>query len=221
MKEALTAKKISWEVRDDIGYLNFIDAPENRMDTLFFQELQMLTTDTIPKSKIVAIIISGSGRHFSSGANLDDLFHEIENEKRESSVLIANHHSLKFLNDLNIPVIAAIKGVCLGSALELALHCHFRLCSNDAIFGLPESSFGLIPGLGGIPKLRQLAGKAKALESLQEELDRLEKLGLRIITKPQPGEAFNNKDIAFVFGKYGLNIELSFLSRSSAMFSLI
>ena len=44
------------------------------------------------------------------------------------------------------------------------MHCHFRLCSNDAIFSLPESSFGLIPGLGGIPRLRLLAGKAKAIE---------------------------------------------------------
>ncbi len=164
MKEVLSTKKISWEVRDSIGYLTFTDTPENRMDSLFFQELETLTTEVIPQSKIMAIIISGSGRHFSSGANLDDLFHEIENEKNESNILLSNYRSLKFINDLDIPVIAAIKGVCIGSALELALHCHFRLCATDTILGLPESGFGLIPGLGGIPKLQQLAGKAKAIE---------------------------------------------------------
>lgn len=157
-------KKISWEVKDSIGYLTFIDAPENRMDSLFFKELEMLTTEVIPQSEIMAIIVSGSGRHFSSGANLDDLLYEIENEKKESNILLSNFRSLKFINDLNIPVIAAIKGVCIGSALELALHCHFRLCAADTILGLPESGFGLIPGLGGIPKLHQLTGKAKAIE---------------------------------------------------------
>ncbi|RLD41671.1 MAG: hypothetical protein DRI89_09275 [Bacteroidetes bacterium] len=164
MMEVPSTKKISWEVSDGIGFLSFIDAPENRMDTLFFQELQMLTTDTIPKSKIAAIIISGNGRHFSSGANLDDLFHEIKNEKSGSDILLSNMHSFQYLCDLNIPVIVAIKGVCLGSALELAMHCHFRLCAEDVILGLPEAGFGLIPGLGGIPKLQQFAGKAKALE---------------------------------------------------------
>ncbi|MEE4259487.1 MAG: enoyl-CoA hydratase/isomerase family protein, partial [Bacteroidales bacterium] len=68
------------------------------------------------------------------------------------------------LNQLKIPVIAVVKGVCIGSGLELALHCHFRLCAEDAILGLPESSFGLIPGLGGISKLMELSGKAKAIE---------------------------------------------------------
>jgi enoyl-CoA hydratase/carnithine racemase len=160
----LANKKIAWEIQDGIGYLSFVDPPENRMDTLFFQELQLLTTSTIPKSKISALIISGSGRHFSTGANLDDLLPEIKKKKSESGILFSNSHSLQFFSDLDIPVIAAIKGVCLGSALELALYCHFRLCATDAILGLPESGFKLIPGLGGIPKLKQLSGTAKTIE---------------------------------------------------------
>ena len=164
MGETPENKKIAWEIQDGIGYLSFVDPPENRMETLFFQELQLLTTSIIPKSKISAIIISGSGRHFSSGANLDDLLLEIEKEKSESGILFSNSQSLQFFSDLNIPVIAAIKGVCLGSALELALHCHFRLCATDAILGLPESGFNLIPGLGGIPKLNKLSGTAKTIE---------------------------------------------------------
>lgn len=164
MGEVLTQQKISWEVSDSIGYLRFTDPPENSMDTLFFQELNLLTSEIIPKSKVVALIISGSGRHFSSGAKLDDLFAEIRNEKGKSNILLSNYHSLKFFNDLEIPVIAAIKGVCLGSAFELAMHCHFRLCANNTIFGLPETGFGLIPGLGGIPKLQALAGKARTID---------------------------------------------------------
>ena len=162
----IATKKTAWEIRDGIGYLTFTDTPENRMDSHFFKELYILTTDVIPKSNISAMIISGARRHFSSGADLKDLLQTIKNEegKTGSQALLSNYHSFKYLSDLNIPVIAAIKGVCIGSALELATHCHFRLCSPDAILGLPESAFGLIPGVGGIPKLLKLSGKAKTIE---------------------------------------------------------
>jgi len=162
MPAIFTGKKISWEVRDEIGYLSFVDPPENRMDSAFFEEFSVLVSEIIPASAIIASIISGSGRHFSSGAELKDLFRIIKQEKTEA--LISNFEIFHSLNQLRIPVIAAIKGVCIGSGLELALHCHFRLCAEDAILGLPESSFGLIPGLGGISKLMELSGKAKAIE---------------------------------------------------------
>ena len=75
-----------------------------------------------------------------------------------------NLTSLKFFNDLRIPVIAAIKGVCIGSACELALFCHFRLCTGNAVLGLPESTYGLMPGLGGIQLLLEHVTKARAME---------------------------------------------------------
>ena len=71
---------------------------------------------------------------------------------------------MSFFEDAEIPVVAAIRGVCIGSAFEFALLCHFRICSEDAVFGLPESTFNLLPGLGGIRRITRLAGKATALE---------------------------------------------------------
>ncbi len=164
--EVLAKNKISWDISDKIGYLSFIDSPENRMDSAFFDELHDLTSKVIPGSKPSAIIISGSGRHFSAGADLDDLMRMIKDEQKEegSDTLLSNYQAFKFFQELNTPVIAAINGVCIGSALELAMHCHFRLCSEGAILGLPESTFGLIPGVGGIPRLMELAGKAKTIE---------------------------------------------------------
>ncbi|MCB2208087.1 MAG: enoyl-CoA hydratase/isomerase family protein [Bacteroidetes bacterium] len=162
MPATFTGKKISWEVRDEIGYLSLVDPPENRMDSAFFEEFGVVVNEIIPASAAIALIISGTERHFSSGAELEDLFRIIKQEK--SDVLISNFEMFHAVDQLKIPVIAAIKGVCIGSGLELALHCHFRLCSEDAILGLPESSFGLIPGLGGISKLMEFSGKAKAIE---------------------------------------------------------
>lgn len=162
MPDAFKGNKISWEARDGMGFISFIDPPENRMDSVFFKEFENIIENCIPKNVVSAIIISGSERHFSSGAELEDLFRIIG--RKNSKTLSENFAMLKNLDELNIPVIAAIKGVCIGSALELAFHCHFRLCAEDAILGLPESSFDLIPGLGGISKLMEFSGKAKAME---------------------------------------------------------
>jgi len=78
--------------------------------------------------------------------------------------LYDNLNSFRYFYDLDIPVIAAIRGVCLGSALELALFCHARICGKGSVLGLPEASFGLIPGCGGIQNINALAGRPRALE---------------------------------------------------------
>ncbi len=81
-----------------------------------------------------------------------------------SSMLLGNLKSFRFFDELEIPVVAAIRGVCLGSALELALFCHCRICGEGSVLGLPESTFGLLPGCGGIQKMEILAGLPRAME---------------------------------------------------------
>jgi len=162
---------ISWSVEQDIGFLVLDNPPGNDMTALFFEELKALTGEIV-QSNIKALIITGHGRHFSSGADLESLISTIRDEstgngksiQHAKALLLSNVRSFEFFNSLNIPVIAAIQGVCLGSALELAMHCHFRLCANDALMGLPETGFGLIPGVGGIQKMVHLAGRTKAIE---------------------------------------------------------
>jgi enoyl-CoA hydratase len=78
--------------------------------------------------------------------------------------MLENYQAFVTLEQLEIPVISAIRGVCLGSAFELALFSHFRICAGDAVLGLPESTFNLMPGIGGIQRVATLAGKSKAIE---------------------------------------------------------
>ncbi|OQX73428.1 MAG: hypothetical protein B6D61_12585 [Bacteroidetes bacterium 4484_249] len=156
---------ILWSVESGIGYLLLNNPPGNEMTPAFFNELKELVKNIIPRSKVKAIIISGSGRHFSSGADIDSLLDMVSvKNKTSTDTLASNLQSFRFFENLKIPVISAIRGVCIGSALELAMFSHFRLCGEGAVLGLPESTFGLIPGVGGIQKMNHLARKAKTIE---------------------------------------------------------
>jgi enoyl-CoA hydratase/carnithine racemase len=81
-----------------------------------------------------------------------------------SKFLNKNSQIFYSLKDLKIPVIAAIRGVCLGSAFELALCCDYIICGEKAVLGLPETTFGLIPGCTGTLVLPKLVGKSLAME---------------------------------------------------------
>jgi enoyl-CoA hydratase/carnithine racemase len=71
---------------------------------------------------------------------------------------------LNYLDELEIPVIAAISGVCFGAGLEIALACDIRICEENALFAFPEANHDLFPGLGGSRRLAELTGKSTALE---------------------------------------------------------
>lgn len=164
-------KVLNWHIKDGIGYLEINNPPSNPMNITFFKEFYWWRTEVIEKEEIDALIIHGKGRHFSSGAVLEDLLRVINrsydqsnNIKKVSEFLNINSQIFYSLKDLNIPVIAAVRGVCLGSALELALCSDYIVCSEKAVLGLPESTFGLMPGCTGTYVLPKIVGKALAME---------------------------------------------------------
>ena len=113
-----------------------------------------------------AIIVTGAGeRAFVAGADIAEFANYSE---YEGSQLAAKGQELLFnlIENLSTPVIAAINGFALGGGLELAMACHFRVASDNARMGLPETSLGLIPGYGGTQRLPQLVGKGRALEMI-------------------------------------------------------
>jgi enoyl-CoA hydratase/carnithine racemase len=152
-------------VKEKIGYLTLNGPPSNPMTSLFFEEMHEFVTN-FETGLLSALIIQGAGRHFSSGADLADLIGKVGEDRSVDSFFLKNSESFDFFNKLDIPVIALIRGVCIGSAFELALSCHFRFCVENVVLGLPESTFNLMPGCGGSLKLTELVEKTKAIDLL-------------------------------------------------------
>jgi enoyl-CoA hydratase/carnithine racemase len=140
------------------------------MNIAFFEELARFTREALPGSGARAMVVYGNGRHFSAGAEPEELKRRIRQELPASypdelpRFLTENTKSFQYIEGMRIPTFAAIRGTCLGSGLELALCCKFRICAEGAVLGLPESSFGLMPGGGGSVKLPAITGKARAME---------------------------------------------------------
>lgn len=164
---------LDWKIKNGIGFLLLNQPPANPMTIDFFQALGELTGKIKSIKDLKGIIISGKGRHFSSGADLNELTQAINQHLKDDQgdppagipeFMLKNLETFRFFNEINVPVVAAIKGVCIGSAFELALHCHFRLCAEQAVVGLPEATYGLIPGLGGISQLLNILPKVTAME---------------------------------------------------------
>lgn len=134
--------------------------------------MKRITREIAAGERTRGIVVYGRGRHFSSGADLDDLIGALQEDASACgsvgaaghSILLDNLSSFRFFEEQAVPVVAAIRGVCLGSGLELALFCHARICGSGSVLGLPETGFGLIPGCGGILNLAALAGRRRALE---------------------------------------------------------
>jgi enoyl-CoA hydratase len=144
----------------------FLDTPpKNQMDRAFFEELDRLVREVLPRLGVTGLVIRGRGRHFSSGADVAQLKQAADPvTEMERGFLGANASAMRTLEALPYPVVAAIDGACLGSGLELALSCHSRIATPSALLGLPELSFGLIPGCGGTIRLAELVGRGRAIE---------------------------------------------------------
>lgn len=141
----------------------------NRPDSLNAWNLQMrqemrdAVAAMVEDDELRAIIITGAGRAFAAGEDvrgMGDLSAVGPKGFRRRVRMV--HNVFDELEQIEVPVIAAINGVAAGGGLELALSCDFRFAAESARMGLPENNVGLIPGSGGISRLVKLVGPAKA-----------------------------------------------------------
>lgn len=149
MKASENFVNLSYE--NFIGIIELNDPPQNSIPYPDFIETEKLN-EFISANQLKGLIIKGFGRHFSAGADQENLFEIAADKNALLSRIEKGVELLDYIESLEIPVISAISGVCFGGGLEIALASHFRICSPNSLFAFPESSINLMPGLGGITK---------------------------------------------------------------------
>jgi len=157
---------IKTSVNNSIGYLN-IDRPEslNAMNDEVLDEFISKINDLNSEPTIRVIIISGAGdKAFIAGADIK-LMQQMDS-KKALSFAEKGHRLTKLIESSKKPIIAAINGYAFGGGTEIALACHLRLASEDAIFSQPEVKIGLVPGWGGTQRLPNIVGKGIASEMI-------------------------------------------------------
>ena len=142
-----------------------INRPEklNALNGNVLTDLDKALDEIYANPEIKTVIITGAGpKAFVAGADITE-FNGLS--KDEAMALAKRGQDVFFkIENSKKPIVAAVNGFALGGGCELAMACHFRLCSENAKFGQPEVNLGLIPGYGGTQRLTQLVGKGKSME---------------------------------------------------------
>src|SRR2546423_5181018 len=166
--KSFRGKTLRWEWRDTIVELTLDHEPANEIGTAMLEELEQFVaefTELIQETS--ACIIASARQHgFSAGADLRELYREaaaLSEKERLGGVRqgpAGIDAVLAALDASPFVTIAAVHGVCFGGGFELALACDIIVADKMARFAFPELRLGLIPGFGGIQRLKRDLGNA-------------------------------------------------------------
>jgi enoyl-CoA hydratase len=169
-------------VKDRIATLT-INRPDklNALNAQCKSELKDAFTRFKSDPVIDALILTGAGeKAFVAGTDIGELTSLDRRTGQEFSA--GGQAVLDLIQHLGKPVVAAVNGYALGGGCELALACHIRIASENAKFGQPEVTLGIIPGYGGTQRLARLVGIGRAMEMIltgnQIDADEAHRIGL-------------------------------------------
>lgn len=158
-------KYVTTESRGNIEIIT-IDRPEtlNSLDETVLTELRMAFSQ-INQKVIRCVILTGAGKKsFVAGADIAAMSKMSKMEGAAFGKM--GNDFFHMIEWFPLPVIAAVNGYALGGGNELAMSCDIRLCSENAVFGQPETGLGITPGFGGTQRLIRLVGHGVAKEML-------------------------------------------------------
>ena len=168
---------------------NSLNAMNREVLLEFINELKKIQSD----KDIRLIIITGSGeKAFIAGADIKLM----QKMNREEALEFANlgQELANLIEKSAKPVIAAVNGYALGGGCEIALSCHLRIASDNAIFAQPEVKIGLLPGWGGTQRLPRIIGRGLANEIILtgRNVTAKEALDIALVNRVVPQEELMN-----------------------------
>jgi enoyl-CoA hydratase/carnithine racemase len=161
-------QSLSWKLDDGIIELALHRAPCNEIGSLTLDELEQFVRalSGLESTAHALIIYSRLDSGFCAGADLRELYRRSQEVSRaEAFAGVRNyleriHQVMNAIDASPLTTIAAVQGVCFGGGFELALVCDLIIADKMARFCFPELRLGLIPGFGGIPRLKRDLGNA-------------------------------------------------------------
>ena len=179
---AASFRNLQSERRDAVTIMT-VHRPEvlNALNRETLDEIERFARAFVADPAQGALIVTGSGeKSFVSGADIQEL--AVLGPQGAEEISRFGQRVFDVLEQSPKLVIAAINGYAFGGGCELALACHLRLASDNAVLGLPEVSLGIIPGYGGTQRLPRLIGRGRALDMIltgrRLKADEAERLGL-------------------------------------------
>lgn len=154
------------ENREGILWIT-LNRPEklNALNGQTMMELDDAIAAAAADDSVLAIVVTGAGeKAFVAGADIAELNRLDAIDARKLS--LRGQAVFDRIERSSKPVVAAVNGFALGGGCELAMACHLRVASKNAVFGQPEVKLGLIPGYAGTQRLPRLIGRGRALEIL-------------------------------------------------------
>lgn len=141
-----------------------LNRPEklNALSSEVLQALEELFHSAKTNAQVKALLITGSGKAFCAGADINRLAECTAQTGYEFAC--HGQEVFRLLETMGKPSLAAVNGFAFGGGCELAISATLRIASTKAMFGQPEVKLGVIPGYGGTQRLARLVGKGRALD---------------------------------------------------------
>jgi len=168
--------------RDGILWMT-VNRPKklNALNQSTLAEIEKIIASAASDDQVWAVVVTGAGeKAFVAGADIGELNTLGPVEAKEFA--LRGQAIFLQIERLTKPVVAAVNGFAFGGGCELAMSCHLRVASRNAVFGQPEVKLGLIPGYAGTQRLPRLVGRGRALEILltgrNVDAEEAERIGL-------------------------------------------
>lgn len=116
------------------------------------------------EEKVRAVLIRATGKHFCTGADLDEVKGKIGDEEALAHFIFYGHRVLRSLENSTLPVVVAVQGLALAGGLELMMAADVAFAGESARLGDQHAQFGLVPGWGGTQRLPRIVGQRRALD---------------------------------------------------------
>ena len=172
----------------------------NAFDERMIREMRSVIWKANFDERIRVIIITGAGRAFCAGRDINGLDYENNLPTAGYRAYVrANHELFDDIEAIEKPVIAAVNGICAGGGVEMAVACDFRMAADGAQFLLPENQLGVIPASGACSRMIQMIGIGRLKEMVMAALpiDAAEAYRIGLVNRVFPAAELMAGTLAF------------------------